>query len=842
MKLKIALSLFVFIIFAFFPRIVLADGIIIPIPPICDPGPCPPVPLPISQLEIRYHYVDVIIEDQIANTHIDQVFYNPNDWPVEGIYVFPIPRGASVTDFKLWMDGVPVQGKVLNAEEARRTYEEIVREIKDPALLEYADQGALQASIFPIPPKGERRIELDYSEIIPSENGLVRYIYPLNTEKFSTQPLEEVRVHLEISTVSPIRAAYSSSHPVDVIREGEQKLIVGYEEKNVKPDIDFTFYYSIGTNEAFHLLSYLDPGESSSADGFFALLLAPRPDAGVSPLPKDVLVVLDRSGSMEGEKFFQAQEALRYILNHLNPDDRFNLVSFSTGIMSFADVMKPISAADEAISWVNGLSAAGSTDINRALLEAAAMSDQERPTYLIFLTDGLPTEGVVDVVDILENLEEAVMANLRMHAFGVGYDVDTFLLDSLAERHHGSSTYVVPGEQIDEILSGFYARISSPVLTNLELDFGDLDVFDLYPSPLPDLFEGDQIVVVGRYRDGGITDVTLKGEINQEEQAFYFPDQQFVEEALTAFGESQNLQFIPRLWATRKIGHLLNQIRLVGPEQEIIDQIVKISIRYGIVTPYTSYLITEPLPLGEAEQNRIAEEQYIEMEGAQDAPTFGREAVEKGQGELAQSDLASSPYVDHGKTLRVVGSRTFILSDGTWVDTAFDPGYMETVEVSFLSNDYFSLANSRPNLAEAFALGMKVIAISDGIAYEVVEEGVSVDKIDIPAPLMPEEDNEFSSDDDMLPEEAPLNEETRDGEEAIKQEDAPYQEDVPYQEEDPKLGGQKTDPTMMVLTTNGKADSPILMNSDLQLLIIGGTFLVVLLSGGYIWFWMRNKK
>jgi Ca-activated chloride channel homolog len=231
-------------------------------------------------------------------------------------------------------------------------------------------------------------------------------------------------------------------------------------------------------------------------------LLAPRPDAEQEAVPKDVILVLDRSGSMEGEKFQQARQALGYILKQLNPEDRFNVIAFSTGLESYADLLRPASEASEATAWVDRLSAQGSTDINRALLEAAAIVAAERPAYLIFLTDGLPTEGVVDSQQILDNLADSAPDNLRLFAFGVGYDVDTFLLDSLAQAHHGSSTYVAPGERLDEVLSAFYARVSSPVMTDLELDWG-WQAYDMYPSPLPDLFAGSQIVVVGRYSQPG---------------------------------------------------------------------------------------------------------------------------------------------------------------------------------------------------------------------------------------------------------------------------------------------------------------------------------------------------
>jgi Ca-activated chloride channel family protein len=707
-----------------------------------------------AQLAIRYHRVHVTIEDQIAVTHVDQVFYNPNDWQVEGTYMFPIPADAAVSGFTLWVDGEPVEGKVLEADEARRTYEEIVSSLRDPALLEYAGRGAVQARIFPIPPGGERRVELEYEQALPAENGLVRYTYPLNTEKFSTMPLEDVSISVEISSSSaPIRAIYSPSHSIGVVRDGDQRASVGYEDSDVLPSADFALYYSLGSDQAFHLMSFRDPGDSVDSDGFFLLLLAPRPDATQTRVAKDVILVLDRSGSMEGEKFQQARQALKYILEHLNPEDRFNVIAFSTGNDAYAADLRPQSEASQASAWVDRLSPVGNTDINRALLEAAAIAESGRPTYLIFLTDGLPTEGVVDSQQILDNLNREAGDNLRLFSFGVGYDVDTFLLDSLSQEHHGTSSYVVPGERLDEALSAFYTRISSPVMTGLELDFADVNVYDLYPDPLPDLFAGSQIVLVGRYRQPGSATVTLTGSVGAEKQTYRFPEQVFDAESST----QNSTAALPRLWATRKIGYLLNQVRLNGPDAETIDQIVRLSIRYGIVTPYTSYLVTEPMPLGMEGQSRIVEETVTQMQAMPTAAVSGQEAVEKAAdlGAMAGAEVPAPSSEAEADIIRQVGARSYVLSDGVWIDTAFDPQTTETIKVPFLSQAYFELLKARPELSAGFALGPRVIAFAQGSAYEVVGEGETVSPIDIPAVAAPTASGPSEQPEDLTPTPAP---------------------------------------------------------------------------------------
>jgi Ca-activated chloride channel family protein len=710
---------------------VLADGIIVPEPPVCIG--CGPLPLT-GALNIRNHHVTVTIEDQIAITQVDQVFHNPNEFTIEGTYIFPLPKDATVTEFKLWIDGQAVEGRVLSAEEARATYEEIVRQMIDPALLEYVDRGAVQASIFPIEPNDTRRIQLEYSQVLAAENGLVRYAYPLNTEKFSAKPLEQVTISVDVQSSTPIRAAYSPSHEVAVSREGEHHVRVGFEAADVRPDSDFVLYYSLGETEAMHLLSYRNPADPADPNGYYLMLLAPSPDAHLQVLPKDVMLVIDRSGSMDGEKYRQAQDALAFILENLNPEDRFNVIAFSTGLETFSRGLVSAAEAPAAVEWVNSSRPIGSTDINRALLEAVQMVQTNsqgpagRPAYVIFLTDGLPTEGEVESAKILDNLRATAPDHIRLFTFGVGYDVDTFLLDLLAEEHHGSSTYVNEGERIDEIVGAFYQKISTPVMTDLVLEVDGITVLDDYPSPLPDLFVGSQVVVVGRYRDGGLADVILRGNINGQTHTFTFPEQIFESQSDLTGQESA----IPRLWATRKIGHLLRDIRLHGPNQETIEQIVSLSIRFGIVTPYTSYLVTEPTALGAEEQNRISEDAFAEAEAADDAVS-GEGAVERAsdEGALESADSVAAPSLEDQERVRVVGARTFLNVDGIWIDTAFDPDAMQTVEVAFLSDDYFALAAAFPELGAAFALGERVIAFADGTAYEVVAADSSVDPVDI---------------------------------------------------------------------------------------------------------------
>jgi Ca-activated chloride channel family protein len=715
-----------------------ADGIIIDPPPPCHfEQPCPPNPRPLFPLAVQYHRVTVTIENQVAVTRVDQLFRNDHDFTVEGTYMFPLPDEALVTEFAMWVDGERIAAEILTAEEARRIYDDIVRQLRDPALLEYAGRGAVQASIFPIEAGASRRVELEYTQVLPAEAGLIHYRYPLNTEKFSAAPLEQVSVSVNVVSPAAVRAIYSPSHPVAIARDGEFRFSAGYEASQVTPDTDFDLFYSVSPEDiGLNTLSYHDP---LTGEGFFVMLAAPSlaADAG-RVVAKDVIVVLDQSGSMDGEKFVQAQAAVDYILTHLNPEDRFNLVAFSTGVRPFAARLQPAAQANAARDWARGLRAEGGTNINLALLEAVAGldGDASRPAILIFLTDGLATEGVVDSGQIIANLNAAAPDRVRLFAFGVGDDVDTFLLDRLVEAHHGASAYVRPGERIDERVSGFYAKVSTPVLAGLALSVEGVTVEDLYPNPLPDLFAGSQLVITGRYRGSGAATVRLAGSVNGETRSFTFSEQRF------ASGEEPAgsvAAFIPRLWATRRVGHLLNQIRLHGENQELIDSVVRLSIRYGIVTPYTSYLVTEAEfdVLTQAGRDALAADAYQAALSVDEA-TSGGAAVERAadQSALAAAEAPAPVAGSAAEVVRILGSRAFLYRDETWTDTAFDSSRMTALPVTFLSDAYFDLLAARPELRAAFALGPRVIALdAAGAAYEVTADIVT--GLDLPATYTP---------------------------------------------------------------------------------------------------------
>ncbi|MBA3531122.1 MAG: VWA domain-containing protein [Ardenticatenales bacterium] len=713
-----------------------AQGPIVEPPPdvIIDPMP-PQRGVALQLIEER---IDVTIEGQVAVTRLAQTFRNPSEWALEGEYLFPLPADASISDMDMTVDGVKLEGELLEADEARRIYEEIVRRKMDPAFLEWIGSGLFRTHIFPIPPGETRLIEMEYTQLLKADGGLFEYRFPLR-QGASNQRVRDVSIAVNLTGEAPLRALYSPSHEVDIIRDGEQQATVGWEGRDVVLDQDFSLFWSVSPEAIeVNLLSFKERGE----DGFFLLLAAPTiQPTQANVIERDVVLVLDVSGSMEGDKMEEAREALDYVLQHLNEGDRFNVIAFSTGTRRFAQQLQPASAAPAARRWVDELQAAGSTDINRALQEALELGrGSERPLLVLFMTDGLPTAGVVDSPEILRMALENAPEQARVFTFGVGYDVDTVLLDALATEMGGTSSYVAPEENIQEKVSAFYEKVSAPVLADVRLDWGDALAEEMYPSPLPDLFAGQQMVVVGRYREGGPVSLELEGMVNGEMQRFTYDDLR-----LTGDEESDN-GWLPRLWATRKIGTLLQSIRRNGEQREVVEEIIDLAIRYGIVTPYTTFLVDEgdgedffseegrnelmdaPPPMAPESSGAGAVQESEELsdmtqsERGAALPTAPLGTTEGGEADGSGGDVAAPP-------IRTVGARSFVHRDGRWIDTRYQEG-MSLTHVPFGSDAYFELAARSPEVARALSVGVPLIVVVEGAGYEIVEN----DALPTPAP------------------------------------------------------------------------------------------------------------
>ncbi len=672
-----------------------ADGFIIPRP---KPGEN------IPPLSIKYHRVETKIIDQVAKTSIDQVFVNNYPYDIEGIFIFPLPEKASISEFTMYVGEKKVEGEILERDEARRLYEEIVRTLKDPALLEYAGRNLFRARVYPIPGKGEKRVTLSYTEILMKERDLVRYVYPLSTESFSLHPIKEIMIATEISSRIPIINIYSSSHQLSVKRKGENQALVSFEAQNLKPDKDFILYYSLSPEEVgLSLLNWEDE------ERYFMLLIAPKyAERKEKVLNKNIIFVLDSSGSMSGKKMEQAKDAVRFIIKNLDEGDRFSLIDFDFGVEVFSEKIVPATPENQkkALSFLDEVEASGGTNINEALVRALKLTEKgERPNYILFLTDGLPTVGPVSIPEILKNVNEANVTNSRIFVFGVGYDVNTELLDRISGDNKGTSIYVDEDEDLEVAISNYYTKISSPLLADLKLDFEGIETKDVYPQKLPDLFSGSQLIIVGKYKGEGPVTVSLSGKKGKEEKRFVLRKQKLV--------KNQDYNFLPRLWATRRIGYLLDEIRFHGEEKELVEEVKKLGLKFGIITPYTSFLVTEE------ERQRIDAAMPQAAQALSEREVTGEGAIKIAKAAQKMKLEEMAPQISSEK-IKYKNGKTFYLKDEFWVDSEYEEG-QSLAEIKFGSEEYFRLVREEPQIAPYLSLSNKLIVCYKGKNYKIFE-------------------------------------------------------------------------------------------------------------------------
>ena len=552
-----------------------AQGVLVPTQPDVPP------------LAMRSHEVHVAIEDQVAVTRVVQTFRNDTDRQLEAIYYFPVPKGASVRKFVMWVDGKEVPGELVEADKARQIYTDIVRRTQDPGLLEYVGNNLLRVRVFPVPARGEQKLAISFTSVAGSDAGLIEYIYPLRADNKSARTLEKFTLDADLKAQHAVQNIYSPTHPIKVTRVNDRHARVHYEGRGVALDKDVQLYYTTASKDVG--LTALLHRPVRDAAGHFMLLISPRAElARTQEVPRDMVFVLDTSGSMYGKRIEQARSALKYCLRNLGPKDRFGLIQFATTVNKYGDNLQPATARhiQQAQDWVNGLEATGSTNINDALLAALEMrsSDASRCFTVVFFTDGQPTISEQNPVQIVRNVMAKNTASTRIFTFGVGDDVNAVLLDQLADKTRSVSSYVRETEDIEAKVSGLYAKISHPVLTNLKLTVGEgVTLSEVYPPQLPDLFHGSQLVVLGRYRGHGHVPVTLRGTVGTDHRDFVY-------EVKFPHKTKGDRAFVEDLWARRKVGYLLDQIRTSGTNKELVDEVVRLAKKHGITTPYTSYL------------------------------------------------------------------------------------------------------------------------------------------------------------------------------------------------------------------------------------------------------------
>ncbi len=728
------------------------------------PRPVPPPqlrPQPAQSYKIKELSVEVNLTDQIAKVQVSQSFVNTGSQQMEVRFLFPLPYDGAVDRMTFLVDGKEYEAKLLNASEARRIFEDYVRKMQDPALLEWMGNGMFQTSVFPVPPGAERRVMLRFSQLCRKTEGLTELMFPLSTAKYTSHPVEKVKLDVTVQTQVPIKNIYSPTHAIGVQRPSETSARVTFESHNEVPTSDFRLLYDVG--DAAVGASALSYRRDTNEEGYFMLLVSPEIQrASDQPLKKTVIFVVDRSGSMSGKKIEQAKAALAFVLNNLHEGDLFNVVTYDNEVESFRPELQRYNdqMRQQALGFVEGIYAGGSTNIDAALQVALRqLQDDSRPSYVVFLTDGLPTAGETNETRIVDNARKLNAVRARVFSMGVGYDVNSRLLDKLARTLMGKSEYVRPNEDIEEQVGNLYRRIGAPAMTNVSVTV-DVEGFPpergsavsrLYPKDAYDLFAGDQLVIVGRYKQGGAAKVTIRGEVDGQPQSLDFPAN-FAQES-----PDSTRAFVEKLWAMRRVGEIVDQIDLQGKNQELIDELVSLSTRHGILTPYTAFLADDTTNLNNLAGNRSRATQRLELlrrttgrsafeqrrlkshyqysdrfDSAQLAPQPALPAVAEfvpasqaggvatGTTAPVEAGLMREPSENRLiQKMQNVGSKTFYLREGGWVDSSLTEEQQgKVITLKRFSPEYFDLFEKHGSeVAKYLAIEGQVTVVLDGQAY-----------------------------------------------------------------------------------------------------------------------------
>ncbi|HLG42371.1 MAG TPA: VWA domain-containing protein, partial [Planctomycetota bacterium] len=552
--------------------------------------------------------------------------------------------------------------------------------------------------------------------------------YPLNTEKFSSKPLETCRITVNLKADGALKNVYSPSHSVNIAKKSASEFQISYEEKNVTPDKDFYLYYASDKTElGLNVLTYRKAGE----DGYFMAFASPKHEEKPEPTPKDIVFVVDVSGSMRGDKISQAKGALQFCVDSLHESDRFNVLTFSNSVNKLFEGLEEAKRANivRAREFASAIQANGGTNIHDGVMEALGhfAADAGRPAYVVFLTDGMPTTGpITDPTGIAKAIREKNGGRMRLFNFGVGHDVNSILLNQLGLENKGLAEYVAPEENIEAKVSSFYAKVAFPALTDPKLAVAGMEIDQVYPRAIPDIFAGGQVIVYGRYSADGEKDVILKGLLRGKEVSLTV-------KATFAKADTKH-EFIPRFWAMTKIGFLMDQVRINGENAELREEIVRLSKEFGIMTPYTSWMVVDEL----AKHNRAAYDGFAGKPGAGAPPPPAARNAQEGKsatggeafkvakqlgsmqkGEKDAKEMEDMQDASVRGAVRTVAGKTFFAGQaGKWIDGNYTDK-MELKKIVFDSAEYWELLAKHPTLAKHQSIGIAMIVILDGQAYEI---------------------------------------------------------------------------------------------------------------------------
>lgn len=538
-------------------------------------------------LEIKEHNVQVTINNGVAVTKVTQVFHNTEKRQVEALYTFPVPKSASVANFSMWINGKEMVGEVLEKQRAREIYNSYKQQRRDPGLLEQVDYRTFEMRIFPIGPEADQKVEITYYQELDYDHDAATYVYPLATvtrKGVDSRTTGKFAIGFDVKSAVPIAELESPSH-------GKSFAIAKHSDAYWQANLETT-----GGSLAQDVVIAcrvsrprtgmdLITSRNGSEDGFFCLTLTAGQDVAQKQDGMDYVFVLDASGSMaDSGKLLLSKDTVAAFLNELGEADRFEVMTFNVTPNLGLGQLLPGNAANKqrASEFLSTQQARGGTVLQPAMATAYKYASADRPLNVVILSDGL-TEQQERAV-LLQQIQKRP-GNTRVFCIGVGNDVNRPLLEQLAEDSGGLAAFISSGDNFERQARAFRQKLMRPFATNLEIKFAGVDVTDVEPSKLPNLYFGAPVRVYGRYHGSGTANVTLRGSVNGVEIKQAAP-MDFPKTDLT------NLE-INRMWAWHRVNRLLKDADRNGDRSPAIPEIIRLGEDFSIVTEYTSFLVLE---------------------------------------------------------------------------------------------------------------------------------------------------------------------------------------------------------------------------------------------------------
>lgn len=701
----------------------------------------PTRPQPGGTVQIERVDAQISILEQVATTTLNIALRNPTNRRLEAEVILPVPEGAAVRGFDFQGSGKEPSAQLLPKAEARRIYDSIVAKTRDPALLEFIGYNLIRSSVFPVEARGTQRVRLTYEHVCRADGDRIDYVLPRSESLDYRVPWS---IHVTVKSKRAVATVYSPSHVIDKrITGGGHAVNVDLTKGvDVEPgSFRLSLLLSRDNNVAATLLAYPD---IKVGGGYFLLLagVPSKPEGDRPKIEREVTLVLDRSGSMNGEKLEQVREAAMQIISGLEPGESFNIIVYNEAVDIFST--RPVIASESNVAaarkYLKGVLARGGTNIHDALVEALRQKPtQDTLPIVLFLTDGRPTIGETNEKSIREAVKTANRYRKRIFTFGVGLDVNSPLVENIAYETRAAATFVLPTEDVELKVAGVFKRLSGPILADPMLNVLNADdgpavgrTRDLIPTRLPDIFDGDQLVLLGQYVGEEPLTFRLIGNYNGQKRNFKFRFD--LDKATTRNG------FVPRLWAQRKIGILIDAIRSSGADpnavasgqvdpriRELVDEVVRLSTEFGILTEYTAFLAREGTDLNRRAE--VAAEAWRNLDTRARQTRSGLGSVNQELNSVAQKSAGQlnrrNAYWDANmnrveiSAVQQVADRAFYRKGNRWIDSRIVDKTDQTPSphvVEFGSEEFMQLARrlADENRQGAIMMRGEIMLVIDG--------------------------------------------------------------------------------------------------------------------------------